>query len=118
MIKSKKKPRNIFERAEHRRLKRLKVSFEYESDKIAYVLAGHYTPDFTIKTPTGKIYVELKGYFRPADKSKLRAVKRCNPKYDIRIVFYREVRSYVKWCEKYGFKYAIEKIPKEWLEGL
>jgi len=99
-------------------LKRSKVNFTYETEKIPYVLAGHYIPDFIVVTPHGRIYIEAKGYFRPEAKRKLIAVKRQHPNLDIRLVFYSHNKAYCKWAERCGFKYAIEKIPKEWLNGL
>lgn len=110
-------PKNKFETRVQSQLRRSKVSFKYESEKIPYILARHYIPDFVVTTPTGKIYVECKGYFRPEHKSKMVAVKKCNPKLDIRIVFYSFNERNVKWALRHGFKYSIEKIPKEWLEG-
>jgi Autographiviridae endonuclease I len=110
--------RNLFEKKINLQLKKAKVNFGYETEKIAYVIAGHYTPDFVIQTPLGKVYVETKGYLRPEDKRKLVAVRKCNPNLDIRILFYREVPSYTKWATKHGFKWAINKIPIEWLDGL
>lgn len=116
--KKSKKPRNKFEARVHRQLKRAKVTFKYEGEKIAYIIASHYCPDFILYTPLGKIYVECKGYFRPEDKRKLAAVKRLNPQLDIRILFYAHREQYIKWAEKHGFRYAVEKIPKEWIDGL
>jgi predicted nuclease of restriction endonuclease-like RecB superfamily len=112
------KLRNKFEKRIYAQLKRAKAEFKYESEKILYVIAGHYLPDFVIKTPTGKVYIETKGYLRPEDKRKLQAVKKCNPQLDIRLVFYEERPKQVKWAEKYGFRYTFETIPKEWLQGL
>lgn len=116
--KKKKKTRNKFEARIHRQLKRAKVIFKYEEEKIPYILARHYIPDFILYTPLGKIYVECKGYLRPEDKSKMAAVKRLNPNLDIRILFYSHNLKYIKWAERQGFRYAIDKIPKEWLDGL
>lgn len=112
------KTRNKFERRIELSLKRSKVSFKYESEKIPYIIAAHYIPDFIISTPLGKIYVECKGYLRPEDKRKLLAVRKTNPWMDLRLCFYREVKSQVKWAEKNGFKYSIEDIPEEWTHGL
>lgn len=93
------------------------MTFSYEGLKIPYVIAGHYTPDFVIATPTGRLYIETKGYLRPEDKRKLIAVKKCNPNMDLRIVFYEHKPRSVKWAEKNHFKYAIGNIPEEWLKG-
>lgn len=109
------KPRNKFEYRIYGALKSLPVKFKYESEKIPYLISGHYIPDFIITTKTGKIYIETKGHFRPEAKRKMAAVKKLNPSLDIRILFYSYNKSYVKWCVKYGFQYAIHSIPEEWL---
>lgn len=110
--------RNKFEKDTYKFLLKTGMDFKYEARKIPYVLACHYTPDWEIKTPNGSILVETKGYFRPQDKRKLAAVKRQHPGLDIRIVFYKDVKSYTKWAEKNGFKWAVGTIPQEWLDGL
>ena len=114
----KKKTRNKFEQRIYSKLKRQRVAFEYESERLAYVLARYYVPDFVISTPTGKIYLELKGYLRPEHKAKMVAVKKQWPEKDIRILFYAPNKKYAKWAEKHGFKYAFSNIPTEWLDGL
>lgn len=112
------KLRNKFELKIHKQLKRAKVNFSYETERITYLLAGYYLPDFILNTPLGKIYVETKGYFRPEAKRKLVAVKKLHPELDIRLLFYSFNKKYEKWCIRYGFKYAFETIPKEWIKGL
>ena len=109
------KTRNKFEKRLHTQLKRSKVDFKYEPEKIAYVLSGHYIPDFVLTTPAGKIYIEAKGHFRPEAKRKMVAVKKLHPAMDIRIVFYSFKSKDIRWAEKNGFPYAIGKIPEEWL---
>ena len=111
----KSKLRNKFETRIHNQLRRARINFKYESEKIPYVLARHYIPDFILETKSGKIYIECKGYLRDEHKAKLIAVKRQHPAVDLRIVFYSFNKKYVKWAERNGFVYAIEKIPKEWL---
>lgn len=117
MVK-KKKPRNKFEARIDRQLKRARATYAYESERIAYILSRHYIPDFILVTKTGKVYIECKGYLRPEDKSKMVAVKRLNPNLDIRIVFYAHNEKNIRWAERNGFRYAIDRIPKEWLDGL
>lgn len=94
------------------------MEFSYEGEKIPYVLAGHYKPDFIIFTKTGRIYLETKGYFRPEHKRKMAAVKRQHPELDIRLIFYAEKKANIRWAERHGFRFAIGTIPKEWLAGL
>jgi predicted nuclease of restriction endonuclease-like RecB superfamily len=110
--------RNKFEKRIHRQLKRAKAVFTYETEKIPYVIASHYIPDFIVQTALGKIYVECKGYLRPEDKRKLIAVKKQHPAKDIRLLFYAENKKQIKWAERIGFRWAIEKIPLEWMKGL
>lgn len=114
----KKQVRNKFEDRIYKQLKRAKLPFKYEAEKIPYLLARHYIPDFIIETPLGRVYIECKGYFRPEAKSKMVAVKKLNPKLDIRILFYSHKEKDIRWAEKHGFRWAIESIPKEWLQGL
>lgn len=116
MLKTK-KPRNKFETAVYRQLTKARVRFRYEGEKIPYIYSGHYIPDFILVNPTGLLYVELKGYLRPEHKRKMIAVKKCHPTYDIRFVFYKYNKSYIKWAEKNGFPWAIEKIPEVWYEN-
>lgn len=114
----KKKTRNKFEQKLEKQLQKAKVPFKYESERIPYILARHYIPDFVVTTCTGKVYIEAKGYLRPEARSKMVAVKKLNPRLDIRIVFYAFNKRYVAWAIRHGFKYAIGNIPKEWLEGM
>ena|SRR5690348_12143491 len=111
-----KKTRNKFERKIQKQLKKAKVVFTYESEKIPYVLARHYIPDFIVVTTSGLVYIETKGHLRREDKAKLAAVKRQHPNIDLRIVFYSRNKTHIKWAEKNGFRYAFESIPKEWLQ--
>ena len=115
---TKKKTRNPFELGLERQLKKAKVTYKYESERIPYVLARHYIPDFIIYTQTGKVYIEAKGYFRPEARAKMVAVKKLNPHLDIRIVFYASKKKDIRWAIRHGFRYAIGTIPGEWLEGL
>ena len=117
-VLKKKKPRNLFELLVEKQIKRAKLKYSYESERIPYLLAGHYVPDFIFEAPNGLIYVECKGYFRPEDKRKLSAVKRQHPELDIRLLFYSKKLKDIKWCDKNGFRYAIKTIPREWFKGL
>jgi hypothetical protein len=80
-----------------------------------------YTPDFVLDNG---IIIETKGRFIPSDRSKHLRIREQHPDLDIRFVFsnpnarlYKGSKStYASWCEKYGFKYAKEKIPVEWIK--
>ena len=100
-------------------LRSLKVKFTYEKMKIKWQDLRHrtYTPDFVLDNG---IIIETKGRFIPSDRSKHLRIREQHPDLDIRFVFsnpnarlYKGSKStYASWCEKYGFKYAKEKIHK------
>lgn len=106
------------------KLKRAKniQKVSYEDTKLTYTLRKNYVPDFTIITKDGRtIYIEVKGWFRPEDRTKMRAVKEANPNLDVRLVFGANNRlnkdsqvTYVDWCNKHGFPCCVKKIPLEW----
>ena len=99
------------------RPKKKGVKYEYEATKLSYTVTRNYIPDFTITFPSGRVlFVEVKGWFRPADKTKRRAVKTANPLLDIRFVFPKTSQQNTKWCERNGFPFAIGSIPDEWLD--
>lgn len=109
--------RNKFEKRIAKELKRLKVDFEYEGTNLSYILVGKYIPDFVLHLPSGKeILVEAKGYLRPEHRRKMVAVRKQHPEKDIRLLFYSKRKEYIKWAEKHGFPWAVESIPKEWLQ--
>jgi hypothetical protein len=104
-------------------LKSVTLPFTYEAD----ILPSQYDPqkytvDFTVHTKhNGPIFFEFKGKFDAAARKKMRAVKKSNPKADIRIVFERPQNKlykgakmrYWEWCERHGFKwYAASDVKK------
>ena len=109
--------RNKFEDDTYRLLRKKRISFKYETEKIPYILARHYVPDFIITTLTGKIYIETKGHLRREDKAKLVAIKRANPAMDLRILFYAPKKDQIRWAERNGFTFACGTIPEEWFHG-
>ena len=64
-------------------LEQLNVDYEYESDKLSYVIEAKYIPDFKV----GDVYLEAKGYFPADQRRKMKAVKKANPELDIRFIF-------------------------------
>jgi hypothetical protein len=103
-------------------LKKQKIKFEYETQKIVYVVPAQthvYTPDFVL--PNG-IIVETKGIWSADDRKKMGLIKEQHPDIDVRMVFGLDNKisknsktRYSTWCEKRGIKYAIGSIPEEWL---
>jgi len=102
-------------------LEGLGISYEYESEKLSYVIEHNYTPDF--KLPNYR-YLEVKGYWDAEDRRKILAVKRDNPDIDLRMVFQspyntiskRSKTTYAKWCEKHDILWtSYHDIPLDWL---
>jgi len=96
----------------------------YEPMKIQYVLKKMYTPDFQVFKEDGTFfYAEMKGYLRPADRTKMCAVKEQYPDLDLRFIFInanttitkRSKTTYGMWATKQGFMWAEKTIPDEWL---
>jgi len=92
-----------------------KVSVGYESEVIEYVPVKpkRYTPDF-ILTGNSKIYIEVKGRFLSADRSKHLAIKQQYPELDIRFFFMNpkvklskvSKTTYGDWCDKHGILWS------------
>lgn len=116
--------RNALEQGYYDYLKRNVTDIQYETHTIPYVLPKKYIPDFTITTKSGKTFhIEVKGYFRPEDVTKMKAVKFSNPDLDIRLLFAQDkpIRkgaklTYMGWAQKHGFQAAVGKIPAAWLK--
>ena len=101
--------------------KELGVSFEYETKQVPYTIEFKYSPDFIL--PCGRI-LEAKGYWDPADRRKMLAVKKCNPELDIRMVFqtpYNKISkksktTYAQWCDRHQIPWCeFHSIPIDWL---
>lgn len=103
--------------------KRSKIKMEYETERIPYLLPKFYVPDFILTKPDGsKMYIEMKGYLRPSDRTKLLAVKKLNPHMDLRLIFGADNKlskksktRYSEWATKNNIPYAINHVPKEWI---
>ena len=99
----------------------LGVKYEYESEKVCYTIQHHYCPDFVLPN---HVYLEAKGYWAPADRRKILAVKKDNPDMDLRMVFQapfnkinkKSKTTYAMFCEKHDIPWsAYHNIPLEWL---
>lgn len=101
-----------------------KLKIEYETVKLRYTQPKDYIPDFIIALSNGRIlYLEVKGYFRQPDRSKILAVIRDNPGVDLRLVFEknnklsrRSKMRYSDWATKHNIPYSINEIPLDWFE--
>jgi hypothetical protein len=78
-----------------------------------------YTPDVFL--PNG-IIIEVKGIFTSKDRKIALAMKEQRPDLDIRMIFQRDNKlarnsstRYSEFCDKHGIKWAIKRVPEEWL---
>ncbi len=83
--------------------------------KRTYKLA-RYTPDF-------RIYLEAKGYFKPAKRAAMEDFLRTHPDFDLRFVFgadnwltSKRFKKYSDWAKSLKVKYAIGQVPDKWIE--
>jgi len=99
-----------------------KVRFKYEERVVEYLKPStkhKYTPDIELENG---ILIEVKGFWKMADRQKHLMIKEQYPDLDIRFVFgnsknkiYKKSKTtYGDWCEKHGFKYADKIVPKDW----
>ncbi len=102
-------------------LEGLGVSYEYEPERLSYTIEHNYTPDFVLPN---YVYLETKGYWDPADRRKVLAVKRDNPDVDLRMVFQapyntiskKSKTTYAMWCEEHDIPWtSFHNIPLDWL---
>ena len=97
----------------------------YETERFGYTLHRKYTPDFKV----GNVYVEVKGWWPPAERSKFLAVITGNPGLRIFVALQRphmtlskkSKTTYAMWCAKHGIAWCPTPIPPEfmtqWLAG-
>tara|TARA_B100000795_G_scaffold212800_1_gene166446 strand:- start:1260 stop:1655 length:396 start_codon:yes stop_codon:yes gene_type:complete len=79
-----------------------------------------YLTDFRL---SNGIYIEAKGWFKPSDRTKMESVIKCNPDVDIRMLFQKngwttkkKIQKYSQWCDKRKIKWAVGKVPIEWVK--
>ncbi|MEE9302686.1 MAG: hypothetical protein V3U84_02765 [Thiotrichaceae bacterium] len=102
------------------------VLWLYEPEKFKWTPPDrNYTVDFKVmRRDQSFFYVEFKGYLRPQDKRKMRAIRKQYPDLDIRFVFMDAKKkinktsktSYGQWAERHGYQWAEGTIPEAWLE--
>lgn len=97
----------------------------YETEKFPYVLHRKYTPDFKV----GNVYIEVKGWWPSAERTKFLAVIVNNPGLPIFVALQRPYMTlsktskttYAQWCTKYGIAWCPVPIPPDfmaqWLKG-
>jgi len=93
--------------------------WEYESERLSYVIPKTYTPDFV----KGNVYIEIKGFFRSGDTAKYKAIHKQLQAEGKTLVFvwsrpHQKLRKGSKltnagWCEKEGIKWFGSNQLKE-----
>lgn len=114
--------RSLLEIKMLQQIEKYKGKVSYETERIPYTIRKYYVPDFICKRADGTtFYIEVKGYLRPQDRTKLLAVKEATPTIDLKLVFAQDNKlnsksktRYSEWCVKHGFSYSIGYVPKEW----
>lgn len=118
------KYRSSYEKRVHENVDgRRTVDYEPPDAALNYNRPATYIPDFRL---ANGILVEAKGYFKPADRTKMLLVKKQNPQADIRFLFQRANNkltkaknsiAYWQWAERHGFEWAEgERIPDAWFK--
>jgi hypothetical protein len=118
--------RSGFEKKVAKCLEKKKVQFEYEKERLPYLvptIRKVYTPDFLL--PNG-IVIEAKGNFDRASRKKMALVLEQHKDRDIRMLFMRDnpinkgsKTKYSDWCKERGIKFHISslgEVPDEWLK--
>lgn len=86
------------------------AGFEYEVTKVDYVVHRTYTPDFTL----GNVLVECKGWFRPGDRQKYKAIRDCLNDDEELVFLLQSPRKIIQkggkltmsgWCTKEGLRW-------------
>ena len=100
--------RSKFEKRVADELDSLKIEYEYEKIKVPYTLEKKYVSDFSFDD----ILLEVKGYLRQTDITKMKALKKQHP--ELRIVFlfqapdkpmYGSKTTHAEWATKNGFEW-------------
>lgn len=94
---------------------------QYEPLQVPYkvMVTKNYTPDIVL--PNG-MWVEVKGWFRPEDRVKMKHIRASHPNQLIGILFSKDNKvwkggklTYTGWADKYKFHAAVgDNIPPEW----
>jgi hypothetical protein len=120
--------RSYEERVVQEALADLPLPFQYESVKLPYILRRNYTPDFSVGDIG--VHIEVKGWWPPEDRSKLKAVRLANPDDVILVVLVRpnltisktSKTTYAQWCEQWGISWMpFDKDPaviRQWAENV
>lgn len=132
------KHRSLLEDRVIKNLETREIKYEYEKETLKYekrvrnarcidcgskhvVVSSRYTPDLLLGTPS--FFVEVKGKFTAANRSRMEAVLKSYPGIDLRFLFQADnwitkahKSRYSDWCKKLGVKYHVgEEVPQGWV---
>jgi len=110
-------------------IKTTEYDLKYETETLNYIVPerkAKYTPDFVFTKKNGEfMFIETKGRWTTADRTKMKHVLASNPGIDIRMVFQNPNQklakssptTYETFAKKLGIPHVAKKdIPAEWLE--
>jgi len=104
------------------------LAFNYEKQSFVYYRKGRYTPDFTIECEY-PFHIEVKGYWFPTDRTRLKQVILNNPDIRLLIAFQRphtkitkqSKTTYAQWATKHNLCWSTIPIPpdilSQWVNG-
>lgn len=111
--------RSGFEAGIARDLAERGIEGHYEEERLLYTSPHVYVVDFA---PRG-VLIEAKGWFTPADRTKMLAVKEAHPDADVRLLFQanhtfgKRKTTCGQWCDRHGITWAVgDTIPEAWLK--
>ncbi len=109
-------------------IKNTEYDLKYETETLNYIVPerkAKYTPDFVFIKKNGEfMFIETKGRWTTADRTKMKHVLASNPGIDIRMVFQNPNQklakssptTYETFAKKLGILHVAKKdIPAEWL---
>lgn len=95
-----------------KRLKNLRISSEYETEQLPFVVERNYTPDFILEVDGEKVYLEVKGYLSAEDITKMIRVRKQHPEKRIIFLFQKPHQrvgktksTHAEWAERNGYEW-------------
>lgn len=102
-------------------------TWAYEPFKVPYVTYRNYSPDFVFTGKDFELLVEVKGFFRPGDTQKYKAIRDALGSNRELVFFLQAAKAKVRkgakltmggWCEKEGLLWFEDPILlKEYVEN-
>lgn len=88
-----------------------KHNLRYETKSLPYTIVHRYTPDWTVNDGT---FIETKGLWTGADRTKIKTVLKQHPSVKILMAFQNPKRklsktsstTYADWCDRHGIQHC------------